>query len=326
MNTVFIETLTGAYKVMLIKRINLKDKKAYVFECDACKKSFLRCRKTRKYTVDYCSIDCLKSHLNILDEKTYKCLLGSLKRKQTMKEKYGFDNAFNAFSTQIKQTMLKKHGVEHAAQNPLVMKKVFATNLLKGHVHNVHCVPFVSPFSDKNVQAKAQSTILNKYGTTCAANSSLARQHDRQESYKLAHETKKKRGLLKQSNVEKFFREKLEVHWGVENVIKHVLINGWSIDVYIVPVNTYVQIDGIYWHGLDRTIEFLQKSNKKIDKAILRKYYRDRQQDDFFSTSTAQLVRITDKEINQHKDNVDELLRKKGLLKDGKKEKDLVHK
>lgn len=85
--------------------------------------------------------------------------------------------------------------------------------------------------------------------------------------------------------------EELSVIFG--RVDRFVWVNGWSIDAYVRSIDTYVQYDGIYWHGLDRPIE--ENTNVKI----VRKYFRDREQVAWFSEHGLKLVRITELEWDE---------------------------
>lgn len=71
----------------------------------------------------------------------------------------------------------------------------------------------------------------------------------------------------------------------------------WVIDFYIKTIDTYLQFDGVYWHGLDRPIDEIRQSDKGRDKAIYRKWLVDRQQEKWFKDQGKRLVRITDKQF-----------------------------
>lgn len=75
--------------------------------------------------------------------------------------------------------------------------------------------------------------------------------------------------------------------------------NLWNIDFFIPEINTYVQFDGIYWHGLDRPIEKIKRSKTKRDESIYRKWLTDQEQDHWFAKSEKKLVRITDVEFQK---------------------------
>jgi len=71
----------------------------------------------------------------------------------------------------------------------------------------------------------------------------------------------------------------------------------WNIDIYIPDIDTYVQFDGMYWHGLDRSIEVIANSNSSRDKIIHGKWIEDRAQDDWFKSQGKRLIRILESEF-----------------------------
>lgn len=70
--------------------------------------------------------------------------------------------------------------------------------------------------------------------------------------------------------------------------------NLWNIDFFIPEIKTYVQFDGVYWHGLDRPIEIIRESNSKRDKTIYKKWSTDHEQDAWFEKTNRRLIRVTD--------------------------------
>lgn len=76
-------------------------------------------------------------------------------------------------------------------------------------------------------------------------------------------------------------------------------INGWIVDFYIKSIDTYVQFDGVYWHGLDRTLKELKASKSPRDIMIRKARARDRKQDRWFKANGKRLVRVTDREFTE---------------------------
>jgi hypothetical protein len=233
-----------------------------------------------------------------------------------MQERYGYVGSFGSkLNEKIASTLWMRFGVKHAMQASAVREKVSKTNLIRyGHIHNIHCRSFVSPFTRKDVQNKAQVAIYERFGCHCAANSRFVK-FNRRERFLKAYETKRKTGKLLESRPEVQLRNALIDVWGNTNILIHTMLNGWSMDILIVPLNTYVQVDGVYWHGLNRDITSIKTSISCVDKAIYKKWLRDREQDIWFTQqSTLHLTRITDVEIL--KTDIYELLRIKALLPD----------
>lgn len=107
------------------------------------------------------------------------------------------------------------------------------------------------------------------------------------------HETKKKNNSYGKSKIEdaiyNYFSNKLHVERGK-------IINGWSIDFYLKDIDCYIQIDGIYYHGLDRTLDEIGKFKTETDKMIYKTILRDNMQNKWFRQNNMNLIRITDLE------------------------------
>ena len=76
-------------------------------------------------------------------------------------------------------------------------------------------------------------------------------------------------------------------------------VGRWTVDFFVEPANAYVEVDGTYWHGLDRTIEELSQSNTRIDRKILATRHSDAMQNSWFADNGLRLVRFTDKELKR---------------------------
>jgi hypothetical protein len=74
----------------------------------------------------------------------------------------------------------------------------------------------------------------------------------------------------------------------------------WNIDFYIPEIETFVQFDGVYWHGLNKPIDQIRESNTPRNQAIYGKWLIDREQDVWFSNVKKRLIRITDIEFKNN--------------------------
>lgn len=84
-------------------------------------------------------------------------------------------------------------------------------------------------------------------------------------------------------------------HCGVER--QALFADGFAADFFIRPINVYVQVDGVYWHGVNRTFKELQDSNTPRDKQILVTKRNDEQQNGFYTKRPddgSVLLRISD--------------------------------
>lgn len=86
----------------------------------------------------------------------------------------------------------------------------------------------------------------------------------------------------------------LKVHFGSGDIEqqKEIRLSGkkYIVDVYIKSRNILVQLDGEFWHGLDKPYDQLHPRSKS-------KFDDDRIQDVLFSIAGLNLVRITDAQL-----------------------------
>lgn len=92
-----------------------------------------------------------------------------------------------------------------------------------------------------------------------------------------------------------------DVSTSIVKSASHLIHGGQSI-FYIPEIDTYVQFDGVYWHGLDRPLEEIAKYKTKRDVQIYKKWLSDREQDRWFKEQGMKLVRITDIQYLKERD------------------------
>jgi hypothetical protein len=110
------------------------------------------------------------------------------------------------------------------------------------------------------------------------------------EAKEKRYKTLRERGKLWSSKSENDLDKRLRTLF--ENVIHWVTEGGFSIDFYVQDVDCYVQLDGVYWHGLDRPYEELHSGPRA-------KFDRDRKCDAHFQSVSKRLVRITDAALHE---------------------------
>jgi very-short-patch-repair endonuclease len=118
------------------------------------------------------------------------------------------------------------------------------------------------------------------------------------------HQTMKLHGSYKKSSTEDMLYVALCNAYGIDEVQRQVPVLGtrWAIDFYVKSIDTYIQLDGVYWHGLDRPIEVIAEHRTKRDVQIHRKWLTDREQDKWFEERGMKLVRITDRQFVQEQE------------------------
>ena len=145
---------------------------------------------------------------------------------------------------------------------------------------------------------KKKATTKKCFGVECVF--SLPEIHalvNTTEKCQQRHETMKRNGSYKTSKTEDEFYVWLCQKFGNDNIDRQKVINGWPIDFYIKNFDLYIQFDGEYWHGLDRTLSEISQFKTSRDQTILQKYELDRQQEKWFSQQDLRLIRITDKQF-----------------------------
>jgi len=110
------------------------------------------------------------------------------------------------------------------------------------------------------------------------------------EAERKRHETLKRMGKLFSSKPEEHLHKLLIDRFGPEDVDHHIIVAGFRIDFYVKSINTYIQLDGAYWHGLQQPYDQLKGTPKA-------KYDRDRRCDAYFTEVGVRLVRIIDTEL-----------------------------
>jgi len=273
------------------------------------------------------------SQAKLIDKRGYVCCSrkcsgiircrGGLVRAKTDATnllRYGVTNPAISASAREKCRLvtLKKHGVEHYFQSDEFKTKAKATWQRTLGVDNP--LKF-KEFHDAGVEAARQPDIRQRAQETYRSNfdvnpfqhalelthgvsnaSQLPDAHrwlNTPQACAKRHETMKQRGSYVKSLSEDAYHICLcELH-GSENILRQVTVPGtrWAIDFYIKSTNTYVQFDGAYWHGLDRSLEEIVQHRTKRDVVIHRKWLTDREQDEWFKTHGLKLVRITDRQF-----------------------------
>jgi len=213
------------------------------------------------------------------------------KMRSTWKKKYGVEQGPSSIEVRTKamQTMRANFG-DHPQTHPDIVKKRQATMIKNWGVKY--------PMQLVHVREAMISGTIAKYGVPYHQ---MNAEHAAEVLHKRARE-----GTLFQSKPENAFYELLCEKFGEDDVERQVVMNKrWSIDFHIKSIDTYVQFDGVYWHGLDRPIELIRESGMsghRRDMGIYRKWLVDRQQDAWFDAEGLRFIRITDAEFKNDPD------------------------
>lgn len=181
-----------------------------------------------------------------------------------------------------KRTVIERYGANSAVQIPHVRA---AADAVRGSPESV---------------AKRKATTRVRFGVESVL--SLPEVHalaNTPEKCRQRHETMKRNGSYFNSKSEHAFYDWLVERFG--DVERQVVVNKWPIDFHVKSTDTYVQFDGAYWHGLDRSLDEIARFKTPRDRTILRKFQIDREQDAWFAENSMRLVRVIDKQFKQGK-------------------------
>ena len=210
--------------------------------------------------------------------------VNSEKAKKTKKERYG-DESYNNIE-QNKQTCRDKYNVDNVFK------------LKETHIKSRQKKKELYSDENYNNREQAEKTYRKLFRTKCPLNAPQIRAtFDYKQMQKTRHETMKRNKTYKQSMPEELLYKILCKIFKYNNVIHHKEINGWNIDFYIENINTYIQLDGIYWHGLDRPVKVIKEFRTSRDKIIYGTYLRDIEQNKWFKENNLKLIRVIDKEL-----------------------------
>jgi very-short-patch-repair endonuclease len=312
-------------EIKIIKQRYKRAKHIGVYECDECHKIYEgRVRFGREKSLHFCSQDCkyksklLQKKISDKNEELYggrgfKSLDLKKKTQDTCIEKYGVDHPWKDKETREKgvetcrelygsggvlgspilrkefeATMLERHGVIHPMLSPVIQQQKRETCLEKYGVDH--------PQKSEIVQEKVRNTCLERFGTTTALTSPQIRdKFDYVENNRKRIETLIKEDRLWTSKPEQLLGIWLKQEFSEKDILSQVWICHQSIDFVIKSLKLYVQLDGVYWHGL---IEKLAPGAKnKIEKDNqLNSWFEENEELNLFRISDLQWLKIIEKQ------------------------------
>lgn len=243
---------------------NLK-KRDITLKCDKCDKIY-QCDNRYK-------IRALQSELHFCSKQ---CSSSSSKRMKKMHdsiiEKYGsFFVETEKFKNDQQEKCLKQYGVKSRLESDEILQKIKITNISKYGRET-----FVGSEKHKSIM-------------------------DYENNSKKGWLTKIKNGTCSKSKVEERINDIL-VTSGYKFLRQVPLIKQW-IDFFIQDLNLYIQVDGVYWHGLNRPIDEIAIGSTLQDKKIYKQILRDSKLNDYAKENNLLLLRLTDEEINMMNDD-----------------------
>lgn len=308
-------------------------KRVIILQCDFCDARFERrysCSNVERYklSLNFCS----QKHKNEAEKKGG--ILDRIKRKKCL-EKHGVETVseLERVKEKRKMTCLNKYGHEYALQHHEVIQKRKQTNLkkygytcslLNDKVKNKSHITKLERYGDEEYRGfeSMQQTLKIRYGVSNPVNvpgakekrketclerfgvdnpgksSQIMEKVDWESVQKKRHETMKtNKSFRKMTKPEKKLLDYLLLSFDKNEIERERFVKRWPIDFYVKPINLYIQCDGVYWHGLDRTIEEIRQFQTDQDKTIYKKMMTDKKQNQYFKKHGLKLVRLTDKQI-----------------------------
>jgi very-short-patch-repair endonuclease len=139
--------------------------------------------------------------------------------------------------------MLERYGVKHPMRSSVVLEKRRSNSFKKYGVS--------SPSGLKSVLNKRIVTWLKNYGVDNPFKSANVKSKiDYVESNRKRRETLIAEGRLFVSKPERDVGKFLSSTFGVDDIKTQSWIARHSIDFYVKSLDLYIQVDGVYWHGL----------------------------------------------------------------------------
>lgn len=286
------------------------------FQCDQCACEFTRRFKKLELTKEfnYCSVRCRASSSNTKRKFLETChkKFGShpmnnpsvrQRVRNTNIERYGVANPFQS-SKIMTEEVLRRQSASRRARflldngTPHPMGKKATRDKAKETCQKRYGGS--NPMASQSVRDKISDTCMKRYGVTCGVQMKKSIDRAQSQEAKLkAHQTMKKNGSYAKSQAEDRFYDYLCSTFGTlsANIERQVRINNWSVDFKIGE--TYIQFDGIYWHGLNRPLQEIKSSKSPRDEVILKTFYRDQEQNKWFKENNLKLIRVTDKEFEK---------------------------
>jgi len=200
------------------------------------------------------------------------------KRKETCLKRYGVEviTQSEEITKKRKETCLKRYGVDWVSKSEEVKSKMWATK-------------------EKNDTLPNSPKVIQKMLDTFNSKSEEEKERIKVKSIRSSLKTFNKRSKTNKL-FDKIFSNILELEDEFRiNYGKH---RKWFIDFYSKKFDVYIQIDGIYWHGTDKSIlDILCEIDKTGHRHAIARYYHkitDIIQNNFFNENNFKLYRITD--------------------------------
>lgn len=254
--------------------------KCYVVACDECGLEFVYPRTVLR-RMQFCSKDCLRASSSAGKVRAA--------RETTMIEQHG---CATPLTSEFAQTRARETSHTEAAclKREQTCLERFGSSCALGN---------------KEMRAQGVQTQITKYGDLFVRTEAYRVGVDWAARNAKLHATMKASGKYTRSRPEESLYTCLCQKFGVDNVERQAIAGGWMIDfkIKLSECDVFVQLDGVYWHGLDRPIAEISQSSAPRDVVICKKYATDRAQEAWFAENGLRLIRFTDEQFKQAPDD-----------------------
>lgn len=262
----------------------MRTKVFHFYSCDECNneyhttRSLESTRKKNKSEFDFCSNAC-KVNSRKEGGKLWKSA------QNTSMKNWGVPSPMqsNAIKTRYKESFQNKYGMN--VTSPMHLQSA-QEKRKRTHLERYG---FEETFQAEGAKAKRRKTWFEHYGVEYKPWGPEATIQSRLSMERMPEKWS--------SKVEEEMCAALVEMFGP--IQRQKRVHKWPIDAYIPSIDTYVQLDGVYWHGLDRPIELIKESISPRDIAICQKWNNDREQETWFLKHGLTLFRITDLEFKR---------------------------
>jgi len=153
------------------------------------------------------------------------------------------------------------------------------------------------------IQEKIRKTCKEKYGReTYTGTEDHKSKCDYKDIAQKAWNTKIKNGTCSKSKPEEKLFDIIKKNFGVDDIFRQISVIKQFVDFYIKSKDLYIQVDGVYWHGLNRKTKDIKLGKTRQDLKIYKQILRDRKLNKYMKNNNKKLIRITDEHIKKLSD------------------------
>lgn len=205
---------------------------------------------------------------------------------------------------------MKKYGTRHPMQSVDVKKKLAETFRQRYGVDHNFKIPEIRdarnrtwdtiyggrPSKHVSVKEKMFQTNIVRYGagSPLASSENIEKSHGSVAKARRFETLKISGGLMKSALEDAVYNVLVDL-FGRDAIERWVRVFDHNIDFYIKTIDTYVEFDGVYFHGLDRPLDVVMHDSPHIYK----KYLRDRELDKLMQEASMKLFRIREDDFKK---------------------------